>query len=155
MWTASGRAAAVVLLALALASPAAAHTDDHQRLSLAWPAQGTVTSQFGYDGVRPHSGLDIGILRSPAITAAAPGRVSAVGVQPGYEGYGTVVLVNVGPPFATLYAHLSRTAVRVGELVTAGQRIGTAGCTGWCTGTHLHFELRNAGLAVDPSFLLP
>jgi murein DD-endopeptidase MepM/ murein hydrolase activator NlpD len=155
MWTASGRAAAVALLALAVAGPAAAHTDDHRRLSLTWPVQGTVTSPFGRDGSRPHSGLDIGILRSLAVIAAAPGRVSEVGVRPGYEGYGTIVVVDLGHPFETLYAHLERAAVRVGQILAPGDPIGTAGCTGWCTGTHLHFELRDRGRAVDPLPLLP
>jgi murein DD-endopeptidase MepM/ murein hydrolase activator NlpD len=67
----------------------------------------------------------------------------------GYEGYGTIVLV-AGEGFETLYAHLARARVRVGEWVVAGERIGLAGCTGACTGTHLHFELRLDGIAVDP-----
>lgn len=148
-----GRVGVGALLALALAAPAAAHTDSPHQLSLDWPAQGTVTSPFGWDGSRPHSGIDIGILRSLDIRAAAPGRVTAVGYQPGYEGYGNVVLVDVGRPFSTLYAHLTRATVRVGQVVAAGERLGIAGCTGWCTGTHLHFELRRAGLAIDPMAL--
>ena len=152
-----GRVGVGALLALAFAAPAAAHTDSPHQLSFAWPAQGTVTSPFGWDGARPHSGIDIGILRSLDVRAAAPGRVTAVGYLPGYEGYGNVVLVDVGTPFETLYAHLARATVRVGQVVGAGQRLGIAGCTGWCTGTHLHFELRRAGAAVDPMalFALP
>jgi hypothetical protein len=49
-----------------------------------------------------------------------------------------------------LYAHLAGWRVKVGDDVVPGQRIGTAGCTGWCTGTHLHFELRHRGLPVNP-----
>jgi murein DD-endopeptidase MepM/ murein hydrolase activator NlpD len=45
-------------------------------------------------------------------------------------------------------------SVRPGEWVETGQLLGIAGCTGWCTGTHLHFELRRAGAAVDPMTLL-
>jgi murein DD-endopeptidase MepM/ murein hydrolase activator NlpD len=152
-----GRVVVGILLALAFAAPAAAHTDSPHQLALAWPAQGTVTSPFGWDGARPHSGLDIGILRGLDVRAAAPGRVTAVGYQQGYEGYGNVVIVDVGRPFETLYAHLARATVRVGQVVTVGERLGIAGCTGWCTGTHLHFELRRAGAAVDPMalFALP
>ena len=150
-----GRVGVGAALALALAAPAGARTDSPHQLSLDWPAQGTVTSQFGWDGGRPHSGIDIGILRSLDVRAGAPGRVTAVGYQQGYEGYGNVVLVDVGRPFSTLYAHLAQATVRVGQLVVAGQRLGIAGCTGWCTGTHLHFELRRGGVAIDPHTLLP
>src|SRR5919202_4417616 len=144
-----------VFAALACAPVALAHTDGGRQLSFEWPAQGTVTSPFGEDGYRWHPGIDIGTLRSLDVTAAAPGRVEAVGEQQGHEGYGNVVLVNVGSGFETLYAHLAAESVRRGDLVTAGERLGTAGCTGWCTGTHLHFELRYRGRAVDPTVLLP
>jgi murein DD-endopeptidase MepM/ murein hydrolase activator NlpD len=150
----SGRMGVGFALMLAFAAPAAARTDSPHQLTLDWPAQGTVTSPFGWDGARPHAGIDIGILRSLDVRAAAPGRVTAVGYQPGYEGYGNVVLLDVGRPFETLYAHLARATVRVGQLVAAGDRLGIAGCTGWCTGTHLHFELRRGGVALDPFTLL-
>jgi len=116
----------------------------------AWPAQGTVTSPFGDDGGRWHPGIDIGILRSSAVRAAEPGRVVAVGERRGFEGYGNLVKVALGNGWVALYAHLAGWRVRVGEHVAAGQRLGTAGCTGWCTGTHLHFELRRFGRPVDP-----
>jgi murein DD-endopeptidase MepM/ murein hydrolase activator NlpD len=116
----------------------------------AWPAQGTVTSPFGDDGGRWHPGIDIGILRSLVVRAAEPGRVVAVGEPRGFEGYGNLVKISLGGDWVALYAHLTDWRVRVGEQVSAGQRLGTAGCTGWCTGTHLHFELRHLGLAVNP-----
>ena len=116
----------------------------------AWPAQGTVTSPFGNDGGRWHPGIDIGILHSSAVRAAEPGRVVAVGERRGFEGYGNLVKVALGNGWVALYAHLAGWRVRVGEHVAAGQRLGTAGCTGWCTGTHLHFELRRFGRPVDP-----
>lgn len=116
----------------------------------AWPAQGTVTGPFGSDGGRSHPGIDIGILRSLAVRAAQPGRVVSVGEQTGYEGYGNVVVVDLGQGYRALYAHLAGWRVHAGEEIQAGQRIATAGCTGWCTGTHLHFELRHDGVAVDP-----
>ena len=116
----------------------------------AWPAQGTVTSPYGDDGGRWHPGIDIGILRSSAVRAAEPGRVVAVGERRGFEGYGNLVKVSLGNGWVALYAHLAGWRVRVGEHVAAGQRLGTAGCTGWCTGTHLHFELRRFGRPVDP-----
>jgi murein DD-endopeptidase MepM/ murein hydrolase activator NlpD len=116
----------------------------------AWPASGTVTSPFGDDGGRWHPGLDIGILRSLTVRAAQPGRVIAVGPQTGFEGYGNVVEVALGDGYVALYAHLADWRVRAGEQVLSGQRLGSAGCTGSCTGTHLHFELRHDGQAVNP-----
>ena len=146
------------LLVLAHPGGAAARPDgplrpylEHaDRLVLEWPARGTVTDGFGPRWGRMHLGVDVGILRSLDVTAAAPGFVSAVGWLAGYEGYGTVVLVDVGDGYSTLYAHLERTDVRVGEWVSAGARLGLAGCTGSCTGTHLHFELRRGSDPVDP-----
>jgi murein DD-endopeptidase MepM/ murein hydrolase activator NlpD len=115
-----------------------------------WPATGTITSPFGYDAGRQHPGIDIGILRSLAVRAAQPGRVVAVGTPQGFEGYGNLIEIGLGNGYVALYAHLAGWRVRVGDEVAAGQRIGTAGCTGWCTGTHLHFELRHRGVAVNP-----
>jgi murein DD-endopeptidase MepM/ murein hydrolase activator NlpD len=140
---------------LICAAPAAAHTDDGTGLSLIWPADGTVTRGFGYDGPEWHSGIDIGSLRSLDVDAAAPGVVEAIGYPPGFDGYGDIVLVDLGQGLEALYAHLSEVGVTVGEQVATGQRLGLAGCTGYCTGTHLHFELRSQGSAFDPAPLLP
>lgn len=149
------RALLIGVVALACAPTASAHVDDPVQLALEWPAQGTVTTPFGWTEGRHHPGLDIGILRSLAVTAAAPGRVREVGTPPGFDGYGTVVVVDVLGPFETLYAHLATPTVRPGEVVSTGDRLGVAGCTGWCTGTHLHFELRQASTPVDPLPFLP
>jgi murein DD-endopeptidase MepM/ murein hydrolase activator NlpD len=111
-----------------------------------WPAQGTVTTPFGAS----HPGIDVGILRSLAVRAAQTGTVIAVGQPRGFEGYGNVVEVADGRGFTSLYAHLAGWRVRVGQQVATGQWIGTAGCTGWCTDTHLHFEMRLRGRPVDP-----
>ena len=122
--------------------------------ALAWPADGELTDGFGPRWGRLHSGIDIGILRRLRVVAAADGRVSAAGYLPGYAGYGLVVVVDHPGGHETLYAHLSRVDVRQGEWVRAGRPLGLAGCTGSCTGTHLHFELRRRGRAVDPLPLL-
>jgi murein DD-endopeptidase MepM/ murein hydrolase activator NlpD len=112
----------------------------------AWPAQGTVTTPFGTS----HPGIDIGILRSLSVQAAQPGVVVRVGRPRGFEGYGNIVEVADGQGFTSLYAHLAGWRVHVGEQVWQGERLGTAGCTGWCTGTHLHFEMRLRGRPVNP-----
>jgi murein DD-endopeptidase MepM/ murein hydrolase activator NlpD len=144
----------VVAVGLAVPACASAYTrEDTHQLSFAWPALGTVTSPFGRDGGRWHPGLDIGTLSSLTVRAAAAGRVVGEGYMPGYDGYGNVVLVNLGDRYSALYAHLARPLVRIGEELSAGQLIGVAGCTGSCTGTHLHFELRYRNRAVDPTLL--
>ena len=111
-----------------------------------WPARGTITTPFGAS----HPGIDIGILRSLTVRAAQAGTVVAVGQPSGFEGYGNIVEIAGGWGFTSLYAHLAGWRVRVGQPVWAGERIGTAGCTGWCTGTHLHFEMRRFGRPVNP-----
>jgi murein DD-endopeptidase MepM/ murein hydrolase activator NlpD len=78
-----------------------------------------------------------------------------VGYTTGFEGYGNIVLVDIGSGFEALSAHLSTVDVKPGDVVFVGQRLGEAGCTGWCTGTHLHFEVRQDGTAIDPAPLLP
>lgn len=95
------------------------------------------------------------MLRSLAVRAAAAGEVVAAGYLSGFEGYGILVTVDIGDNSTLLYAHLSRVAVRVGDTLEQGDPIGTAGCTGNCTGTHLHFEMRRGGRSIDPSPFLP
>lgn len=145
-----GRRVLAAVAALCVCAPAQAKTDGPTQLPFVWPAQGTITSPFGNDHGRWHPGLDIGILRSLTIRASAPGVVTGVGTPPGYMGYGNLVIVRMAPGFDALYAHLSSWRVRVGAHVTADEPIAVAGCTGWCTGTHLHFELRESGRPVNP-----
>jgi murein DD-endopeptidase MepM/ murein hydrolase activator NlpD len=142
-------------VALICAAPAAAHTDSGRGLSFVWPVSGTVTRGYGYDGPEWHAGIDIGSLRSLDVTAAAPGVVEAVGETQYYEGYGNIVLVDFGGGLELLYAHLDSVLVKPGDAVETGQKLGIAGCTGICSGTHLHFEARQDGVAFDPAPLLP
>jgi len=149
------RLAAACAAALVWVAPAGAHTDGGRQLSLDWPASGLVTRGFGWDGAEFHKGIDIGSLQSLDVRAAAPGVVESVGYVTGFEGYGNIVLVDIGGGFEALYAHLSQVDAKPGDVVTTGRLLGLAGCTGYCTGTHLHFELREGGTAVDPAPLLP
>lgn len=119
-------------------------------LALEWPADGTMTDDYGPRWGRMHLGLDIGILASLELRAATGGTVTAAGWLPGYGGYGNVVTVDAGGGFSLLYAHLAQAYVVPGQWLNAGDPIGQAGCTGSCTGTHLHFELREHGVPVDP-----
>ncbi|MDP9260599.1 MAG: peptidoglycan DD-metalloendopeptidase family protein, partial [Actinomycetota bacterium] len=91
---------------------------------MVWPASGTITRGFGYDGADWHPGIDVGTLRSLDITAAASGVVEAIGYAPGFDGYGDVVLVDMGSGLEALYAHLSEVGVKVGQQVLSGERLG-------------------------------
>ena len=146
------RSALVVLLAFLAAAPMAlARTDDSARLQMVWPANGTVTSYFGeWRGNRRHEGIDIGMLSSLRVRAAMAGVVRTVGYAQTYEGYGNIVVVDLPGPFTAIYAHLARADVRIGEHVRKGERIGVAGCTGSCSGTHLHFEVRRNDEPINP-----
>lgn len=94
-----------------------------------------------------HAGLDFrGPIGTP-ILAAAPGRISFVGQK---SGYGNVVEVDHGQGILTRYAHLSGFTSKVGAQVAAGQQIAKMGSTGRSTGSHLHFEVRLNGVAVNP-----
>jgi murein DD-endopeptidase MepM/ murein hydrolase activator NlpD len=151
-------ALAALLASLTLAAPAHAVPDvpldvylEHvEPLALEWPADGTITDGYGPRWGRMHLGVDVGILASLDVRAAASGTVSAAGWLTGYEGYGNVVTVDLGGGWSMLYAHLAEAHVVPGQWLDAGDDIGLAGCTGSCTGTHLHFELRENGVPVDP-----
>jgi murein DD-endopeptidase MepM/ murein hydrolase activator NlpD len=130
--------------------PLGPYLEHLEPFALAWPADGTVTDGFGPRWGRMHLGVDIGILRSLDVRAAAAGTVTEVGYLAGFEGYGNVVLVDVGDGYSTLYAHLTSPSVTPGEWLDSGDAVGVAGCTGSCTGTHLHFELRQDGEPIDP-----
>lgn len=150
-------AAVAAALSLGCTAPAFGMTDGGAGLSLAWPAAGMVTRGFGYDpsSGEDHRGIDIGTLQSLDVRSAGAGIVEATGYASGFDGYGNIVLVDMGSGIEALYAHLASVQVRVGDAVWGGELLGQAGCTGYCTGTHLHFELRDFGAAFDPAPLLP
>jgi len=111
------------------------------------------SSSFGYrsdpftGGAAFHAGIDFpGPMGSP-IYAAAPGRVSFVGRR---AGYGNLVEISHGNGLTTRYAHLSRFTTQVGAKVDGGTQIAAMGSTGRSTGSHLHFEVRVNGRAVNP-----
>ena len=88
------------------------------------------------------------------VRPAQTGRVTHVGWLDHYSGYGLVVKIRHPRGIVTMYAHLSRAFVKRGEIVTARQIIGRAGCTGSCSGTHLHFQAWRRGTLIDPLDLL-
>jgi murein DD-endopeptidase MepM/ murein hydrolase activator NlpD len=109
-----------------------------------WPAGGRITQYF----VWYHKGLDIANKSGPGIAAADAGTVTYAGCLK--WGYGCHVRVSHGNGYETLYAHLTRYYVSVGQTVGRGEALGQMGCTGRCTGTHLHFEVRKGGGLVNP-----
>lgn len=118
------------------------------------PVTGTITSPFGervhpiFGTVRNHYGIDFNGSSGDPIVAAAGGVVLSSDWR---TGYGNTVVVSHGGGFTTLYAHMSEMNVTAGEEVSGGDLIGWVGNTGWSTGSHLHFEIRVDGVAVDPS----
>jgi murein DD-endopeptidase MepM/ murein hydrolase activator NlpD len=114
------------------------------------PLRGPLESGFGYRWGRLHSGIDIAVLGTDKVRASLAGLVTAVGWLPNYSGYGLVVRMRHRDGVRTLYAHLARATVNERDWVEAGELIGRAGCTGSCTGAHLHFEVRLRGKLVDP-----
>lgn len=120
-----------------------------------WPAQGPVTSAFGirWRGTLPeiHRGVDIALPEGTPVRAMSPGRVRFAGTQ---GSYGNVVWVEHGGAVLTVYAHLSRVDVLVGQAVGPGQVVGLSGSSGNASGPHLHFEVWRWGRQVDPAPLL-
>jgi murein DD-endopeptidase MepM/ murein hydrolase activator NlpD len=114
---------------------------------LIWPVSGPITSPFGWRWGRMHEGVDIGASTGTPIHAAAAGTVVYSGWM---DGYGNLVVIDHGNGLATAYGHQSAIAAGMGAIVSQGETIGYVGCTGHCTGPHLHFEVRINGTPVDP-----
>lgn len=125
-------------------------------LQVQWPLDHPrLTSRFGEEDIAYHkehfhSGQDMAAPEGTPIHAATSGVV----MQSGEGAYGLNVYIQQdGNTF--IYGHMSQTAVEVGQTVQAGDLIGYVGCTGMCTGPHLHFEIRVGGVPVDPMVYLP
>ena len=118
-----------------------------------WPIRGQISSVYGYR-IHPilkrkilHSGIDIAAPNGTAIKAPAAGEV----IYDGWlRGYGRVVVLDHGRGFSTLYAHLSASLVKEGQVVKSGATIAKVGKTGNTTGYHLHFEVRVFGTPENP-----
>lgn len=98
-----------------------------------------------------HSGLDMSAPSGTPIYATGPGIVTKSGWG---TGYGQYVEINHGNGYLTRYAHASRLIARVGDQVQAGEHIANVGCTGRCTGPHLHYEVVKDGQRKNPSAYL-
>ena len=99
---------------------------------------------------RQHLGVDYAAPSGTPVRSVGDGVVEFAGVQ---NGYGNVVIVEHHNNQSTLYAHLSKVGVKLGQVVNQGQYVGRVGATGWATGPHLHFEFRIDGVHHDPQTL--
>ena len=110
-----------------------------------------ITSNFGARWGRQHKGLDIKVYIGDTIRAAFSGKVRIVKYEP--KGYGKYVVIRHYNGLETYYGHLSKQLVRENDEVKAGEPIGLGGNTGRSTGSHLHFETRLCGVALNPALM--
>ncbi|NDD66270.1 hypothetical protein EBZ35_01240 [bacterium] len=126
------------------------------------PVNSWVSSYFGYR-MHPifrrrihHNGIDFAGATGTRIRAAESGYVIVAGQGGAYQGYGKITVLDHGKRrsdgkrISTVYAHQSRILVKEGQYVKQGEEIGLVGSTGYSTGPHLHFEVREDGIAVNP-----
>ena len=110
-----------------------------------WPTSGSISQRFSWY----HKAIDISNRAAPDVIAADAGTVVVAG-WPSNEGYGNRVIVDHGNGYQTLYAHMAKVYVSVGQRVNRGDSVGQMGSTGRSTGTHLHLEIRRTGVAQNP-----
>lgn len=115
------------------------------------PQTGRVTSRFGIRHGRRHQGLDLSLPLGTPLYAVFDGKVR---VSAYMSGYGNLIIIRHNNGLETFYGHMARRDVKSGDIVHAGQIIGTSGNTGRSTGPHLHFETRYKGLAFDPQRII-
>lgn len=112
-----------------------------------------VTSNFGYRASfgRMHKGIDVKVYIGDTIVSAFDGKVRIVNYEA--KGYGNYIVIRHNNGLETIYGHLSKHLCKVGDVVRAGEPIGLGGNTGRSTGSHLHFETRIVGEAINPALL--
>ncbi len=126
-----------------------------KRLGFQWPVRGYhgITSPFGPRNGTFHHGADIACGIGQPLYASRTGRVIFAGNAG--DAYGNTVAIDHGNTYMTVYGHMTRVIVQVGQVVKTGWEIGTCGMTGNATGPHVHFEIRYDGYVWDPLLFLP
>ena len=112
-----------------------------------------ITSKFGPRRRRMHYGIDVKVYIGDTIRAAFAGKVRVVKNQGRRTGYGKYVIIRHDNGLETVYGHLSKQLVSENQYVEAGEVIGLGGNTGRSSGSHLHFETRFLGQAINPAFM--
>ena len=112
-----------------------------------------VTSNFGRRWGKQHKGLDIKVYVGDTIRSAFSGMVRIVKNEGARKGYGKYIVIRHDNGLETIYGHLSKQLVRENQRVKAGDVIGLGGNTGFSTGSHLHFETRLCGVALNPAVM--
>jgi murein DD-endopeptidase MepM/ murein hydrolase activator NlpD len=137
------------------AGPAgSAHPTAASAARFRWPVDAPrVTSLFGKRWGKPHEGIDLVAPVGTPVYAADVGEVVYAGNT--VRGYGNMVVVRHADDLMTVYAHNSVLLVKVGDRVTAGQRVALSGQSGHATGPHVHFEVRRGQTPRDPLLFLP
>lgn len=105
-----------------------------------------------FKAVKHHSGVDLAAPEKSHVRSVSQGVVIFAGQLPGY---GKVVSVKHSEEYVSVYGHLSKFEVKIGDMITAGTVIGRVGQTGHATGPHLHFEWRKDGKPLDPLRVFP
>lgn len=116
-----------------------------------FPFGGPITSTYGWRDSAFHRGIDVDLNRGDTVRCAFGGMVRFAGRS---GGFGNVVIVRHYNGLETVYAHLWRIKVKPGDMIVSGQMLGLGGSTGHSTGTHLHFEIRFRGVAIDPAYFI-
>jgi murein DD-endopeptidase MepM/ murein hydrolase activator NlpD len=112
-----------------------------------------ITSKFGPRRRRMHNGIDVKVYIGDTIRAAFGGKVRVVKNQGRRVGYGKYIIIRHENGLETVYAHLSKQLVNEDQYVESGEVIGLGGNTGRSTGSHLHFETRFLGQAINPALI--
>lgn len=112
-----------------------------------------ITSKFGPRRRRMHNGIDVKVYVGDTIRSAFAGKVRIVKDQGRRKGYGKYVIIRHENGLETVYGHLSKQLVHEDQYVEAGEVIGLGGNTGRSSGSHLHFETRLLGQAINPAFM--
>ena len=134
------------------------YSDRSPKVDFIWPVTGRISSIFGLRRFfneqerRPHSGLDIAASEGTPIKATADGTVIDAG---DFFFSGNMIYLDHGQGLVSLYAHLSKINVKLGDRVKQGDIIGELGRTGRVTGPHLHFAIIANQTLIDPVFMLP